>query len=59
MELTTTRIRLRILTENDANALVNAATEGALWQLNYTVVPNVDTVDAYIETALKGIWKAR
>jgi N-acetyltransferase len=54
MELRTTRIRLRILTENDADALVNAATEGALWQLNYTVVPSKDTVDTYIETALKG-----
>jgi hypothetical protein len=32
MELRTSRIRLRILTENDAEALVNAATEGAFGQ---------------------------
>jgi N-acetyltransferase len=54
MELTTTRIRLRLLTENDAEALVNAATEGALWELNYTVVPSKETVHGYISKALNG-----
>jgi N-acetyltransferase len=54
MELKTTRLRLRILTENDAEALVNAATEGALWELNYTIVPSKETVSDYIKTALKG-----
>ncbi len=54
MELVTNRIRLRLLTVNDAPALVRAASDGTLWQLNYTVIPDEQTVHNYIEIALKG-----
>lgn len=49
-------MRLRVMTHADADALVAAATDGALWKLAVTVVPNADTVGAYIDTALKG-WR--
>lgn len=48
------RIRLRPLAEDDAAALVEAAADGELWNLRFTVVPSRDTVAAYIATALQG-----
>lgn len=48
------RIRLRPLAEDDAAALVEAAADGELWSLRFTVVPSRDTVAAYIATALQG-----
>lgn len=48
------RIRLRPLQIGDAPALLSAAADGALWELNYTVVPGPDTVYDYIDTALQG-----
>lgn len=32
--------------------LVAAASDGELWELWYTVVPSVETIDAYIDKAL-------
>ncbi len=48
------RIALRPLTAADAPALVEAASDGALWQLPFTVVPSAATVDGYIDHALRG-----
>jgi N-acetyltransferase len=46
------RIRLRPLLASDSAALVQAATDGALWNLPFTVVPSADTVAEYIRVAL-------
>ncbi|KMZ11417.1 Acetyltransferase, including N-acetylase of ribosomal protein [Candidatus Burkholderia humilis] len=51
--LTGDRITLRPLQQNDAAALLSAAT-GELWNLKITVVPNTDTIEQYINTALSG-----
>ena len=48
------RIRLRPLLASDAQALVQAASDGDLWNLRFTVIPSAETVDAYIATALDG-----
>lgn len=48
------RVVLRPLEETDAAALVTAAADGALWELGVTIVPNADSVTAYIANALKG-----
>ncbi len=48
------RVRLRPLLDTDANALVHAASDGDLWNLPFTVVPSVDTVNRYIRRALDG-----
>ena len=52
MELIGIKTKLRLLTAADSNALVEAAADGELWQLNYTLVPNSDTIDNYITNAL-------
>ena len=48
------RIRLRPLLASDGAALVQAAADGELWKLPFTVVPSADTVDDYIRVALSG-----
>jgi RimJ/RimL family protein N-acetyltransferase len=48
------KIQLRPLLVSDGAALVQAAADGELWNLPFTVVPSVETVDAYINTALEG-----
>ena len=48
------RIELRALRVEDADALAVAASDGELWKLPFTVVPNAQTVQNYIETALAG-----
>ena len=48
------KICLRPLQESDASALVEAASDGQLWNLIYTVVPSKETVDEYIAIAIKG-----
>jgi N-acetyltransferase len=48
------RILLRALTQEDAQALVDAASDGELWNLPFTVVPSAKTVDTYIQRALQG-----
>lgn len=54
--LTGTAVELRPLRTEDAPALLAAAADGELWNLTVTVVPNADTVDRYIATALE--WAA-
>lgn len=48
-------VRLRPLRQDDAPALVSAASDGALWELPFTVVPSATTVDTYVATALQGL----
>ena len=48
------RIVLRPLLASDADALVEAAADGELWSLPFTVVPSAATVQAYIARALDG-----
>jgi RimJ/RimL family protein N-acetyltransferase len=48
------RIRLRPLLASDGAALAQAAADGELWNLPFTVVPSADTVDEYIRVALSG-----
>ncbi len=40
------------LDEHHANALLEAASDGKLWELWYTGVPNAESVNAYITNAL-------
>jgi N-acetyltransferase len=48
------RITLRPMLASDGPALVQAAADGDLWKLPYTIVPSAETVDSYIRTALEG-----
>ena len=52
--LTGPRLRLRPLQTDDVAALVQAASDGELWNLPFTVVPSASTVNDYIATALRG-----
>lgn len=47
-------IRLEPLTEEHADSLAAAASDGRLWELWYTSVPAPDGAQAYIAEALKG-----
>jgi RimJ/RimL family protein N-acetyltransferase len=47
-------VRLEPLATDHAGALRSAATDGQLWELWFTAVPEPDKVDAYIATALDG-----
>ena len=42
---------LRPLVRSDGPAIVEAASDGRLWDLFYTAVPGPDTVEAYLDTA--------
>lgn len=53
-ELLGPRVRLRPLQASAASALVQAAADGELWNLPFTVVPSAATVDDYIRVALAG-----
>ena len=44
---------LRPLRTDDAASLIDAARDGELWNLKETVVPNKDSIDRYIDTALR------
>jgi RimJ/RimL family protein N-acetyltransferase len=48
------RIQLRPIRYSDAGALVQAAADGELWNLPFTVVPSSETMTDYIRAALKG-----
>lgn len=48
------KIRLRPLMSKDAEALADAADDGKLWNLPFTVIPSKDSVDQYIASAIKG-----
>ncbi|MGF6665630.1 RimJ/RimL family protein N-acetyltransferase [Paraburkholderia atlantica] len=47
-------VELRPLREDHAQALVDAAADGQLWNMKLTVVPGPATIDAYIARALAG-----
>lgn len=53
IELVSDTITLIPLRADHANALVTAASDGDLWQLWFTGVPNTDTIDTYIAYALE------
>ncbi|HEX2716499.1 MAG TPA: GNAT family N-acetyltransferase [Gemmatimonadaceae bacterium] len=48
-------VRLEPLGREHAEALRAAASDGELWELWYTTVPEPGAVDAYIATALEGL----
>ncbi|WP_250508849.1 GNAT family protein [Caballeronia sp. GACF4] len=48
------RVQLRPPQRDDAQALLDAAADGELWNLAVTVVPNADTIARYIDAALAG-----
>lgn len=48
------KIRLRPLTEQDADALLLAASDGELWNMQLTHIPSPDTVAQYINIAITG-----
>lgn len=43
---------LRPMTEGDADAIVEAASDGELWKLWYTSVPSANTIESYLATAM-------
>lgn len=47
-------VELRPLQKEHAAQLVQAATDGELWNMKVTVIPGPDTVGPYIATALEG-----
>ena len=53
IELESENIKLIPLTMEHADALVNAANDGALWKLWFTSVPSAEIIDDYITTALE------
>jgi RimJ/RimL family protein N-acetyltransferase len=52
--LTGATVELRPLRQEHAQALLDAAADGQLWNMKLTVVPGPDTVSGYIATALDG-----
>ncbi|MFM0741993.1 GNAT family protein [Paraburkholderia xenovorans] len=48
------RVELVPLRQDHAQALLDAAADGELWDMKLTVVPGPATIDAYIATALAG-----
>ncbi len=46
-------VTLLPLSKNHCEALITVARDGNLWELWYTGVPSEETVDSYIDTALK------
>lgn len=49
-----TSVELHPLEAGHRSALVEAAADGELWNLKFTVVPGLGTIDAYLDKALKG-----
>ena len=47
-------VTLRPLLKTDTQLLIDAAADGELWSLPFTVVPSAATADLYIQKALKG-----
>jgi len=48
------RIQLRPMLASDGHELVQAATDGDLWNVPHTVIPSAQTAENYIRTALEG-----
>jgi N-acetyltransferase len=44
-------VHLRPMVRADGPAIVEAASDGCLWDLFYTAVPGPDTIEAYLDTA--------
>jgi RimJ/RimL family protein N-acetyltransferase len=44
-------VRLRPMTRDDGPAIVEAASDGRLWELFYTSVPGPGTIEAYLDMA--------
>src|SRR6218665_2000564 len=47
-------LTLQPLQAGDAPRLLDAASDGRLWEMTLTVIPGPDTVDQYLATALAG-----
>lgn len=47
------QVLLRPLLRSDKDALIAAASDGELWKLWYTSVPSAETIDAYIDRAIR------
>ncbi|MFT0546029.1 GNAT family N-acetyltransferase [Allopusillimonas ginsengisoli] len=47
-------VELQPLQQEHASRLLKAAADGQLWSLKFTVVPGLETIGKYIETALEG-----
>ncbi len=54
MEIKGFNLTLKLLQSNNRTALINAASDGQLWNLPFTFVPNEQTIDDYLNTALDG-----
>jgi RimJ/RimL family protein N-acetyltransferase len=52
--LTGSTVELRPLRQEHAQALLDAAADGQLWNMKLTVVPGADTIGGYIANALDG-----
>ncbi|WP_244510082.1 GNAT family N-acetyltransferase [Rhizobium sp. AC27/96] len=52
--LTGSRVVLRPMTVNDGTRLLQAASDGTLWELKFTVIPGPETIKGYIVAALRG-----
>lgn len=44
-------VQLRPMVRSDGQAIVEAASDGRLWDLFYTVVPGPDAIDSYLDRA--------
>ena len=52
-------VRLEPLTQNHRDSLIAAASDGALWNSDVTIVPSPQTVHRYIEDALNGLQRGQ
>ena len=59
-ELEGRHVLLRPMVRSDGPAIVDAASDGWLWELFYTSVPDADGIETYLDTALaeKGFGRA-
>ncbi|PKH03660.1 GNAT family N-acetyltransferase [Psychromonas sp. MB-3u-54] len=53
IELESETVKLVPLRKDHADDLVKAASDGKLWELWYTSIPNAESIDEYISKALK------
>ena len=47
-------VELQPLHASHSAQLLEAAADGELWNMTFTIIPNAQTVDSYIDTALRG-----
>ena len=48
-------VRLEPLTHAHTGSLITAANDGEIWKSDVTIVPSADTINKYIEDALRGV----